>query len=137
MKLRHYRTSTLLQLPGVRSDKFNLDVLVYLHITPCTERSLSNPGIPCLSKAQVAYPCKHPIHMNVFSEELIVGSLALQIAASAGASVIITSSSDAKLEIARGLGAMHTINYRTTPDWDKEVLKLVSVCIDHRFCYSQ
>ncbi|KAJ3481431.1 hypothetical protein NLI96_g7659 [Meripilus lineatus] len=55
-----------------------------------------------------------------------VSLLALQIAASAGASVIITSSSDAKLEIARGLGAMHTINYRTTPDWDKEVLKLTN-----------
>lgn len=41
----------------------------------------------------------------------------LQLAKAAGATVIITSSSDAKLERARALGADHTINYRSTPDW--------------------
>ncbi len=41
-----------------------------------------------------------------------------------GARVIITSSSDEKLERARALGADHVINYRTTPDWEKEVLRL-------------
>ncbi|KAH7361914.1 alcohol dehydrogenase [Plectosphaerella cucumerina] len=48
----------------------------------------------------------------------------LQIAHAAGATTIITSSSDAKLEKARALGADHTINYRTTPAWDDEVLRL-------------
>jgi NADPH:quinone reductase-like Zn-dependent oxidoreductase len=38
--------------------------------------------------------------------------------------VIITSSSDKKLEQARKLGADHTINYKTTPDWEKEVMKI-------------
>lgn len=38
--------------------------------------------------------------------------------------VIITSSSDAKLEQAKQLGADHTINYRTNPDWEKEVMKI-------------
>ena len=41
-----------------------------------------------------------------------------------GASVILTSSSDEKLEFGKKLGATHTINYKTTPDWDKEVLKV-------------
>ena len=41
----------------------------------------------------------------------------LQLAKAAGATVIITSSSDAKLERARSLGADHVINYRTAPDW--------------------
>lgn len=36
----------------------------------------------------------------------------------------MTSSSDAKLEQARRLGADHTINYKTTPAWDDEVLRL-------------
>ncbi len=36
-----------------------------------------------------------------------------------GARIIATSSSDAKLERARSMGADHTINYRTTPGWDK------------------
>jgi len=48
---------------------------------------------------------------------------ALQIAKAAGAKVIITSSSDDKLELARKLGADITINYRTHPDWEAEVLK--------------
>ena len=48
---------------------------------------------------------------------------ALQIAKAAGARVVITSSSDAKLELARKLGADVTINYRTHPDWASEVQK--------------
>ncbi len=52
-----------------------------------------------------------------------VSIFALQIARMAGARVIITSSSDAKLERARALGATDTINYRSTPDWEQEVLK--------------
>ena len=53
-----------------------------------------------------------------------VSIMALQIAKIAGARVIITSSSDAKLERARALGADHGINYKTTPDWEKTVLDL-------------
>jgi NADPH:quinone reductase-like Zn-dependent oxidoreductase len=46
-----------------------------------------------------------------------VSIFALQFAKMAGATVIITSSSDEKLERARALGADHTINYRTDPEW--------------------
>ncbi|KAK0184451.1 hypothetical protein F5146DRAFT_1106034 [Armillaria mellea] len=53
-----------------------------------------------------------------------VSIFGLQFALTSGATVIATSSSDAKLEIAKKLGANHTINYNTTPDWDKEVLRL-------------
>jgi NADPH:quinone reductase-like Zn-dependent oxidoreductase len=53
-----------------------------------------------------------------------VSILTLQIAKMAGARVIITSSSDAKLERARELGADHLINYTRQPDWEKEVLDL-------------
>ncbi|KAF2830303.1 NAD(P)-binding protein [Ophiobolus disseminans] len=49
---------------------------------------------------------------------------ALQIAAAAGADVIVTSSSDEKLRKAKELGAKHTINYRTEPDWDFAVLSV-------------
>lgn len=51
-----------------------------------------------------------------------VSIFALQIAKIMGATVIITSSSDEKLERARKLGADHTINYKTTPEWGKQVL---------------
>jgi NADPH:quinone reductase-like Zn-dependent oxidoreductase len=53
-----------------------------------------------------------------------VSIFALQIAKIAGARVIITSSSDAKLEKARALGADHGINYKNTPEWDQIVLEL-------------
>lgn len=48
----------------------------------------------------------------------------LQIAAASGTQTIITSSSDDKLAQAKELGASHLINYKATPDWDKEVWKL-------------
>jgi NADPH:quinone reductase-like Zn-dependent oxidoreductase len=51
-----------------------------------------------------------------------VSIFALQFAKAAGAQVIITSSSDAKLARAKQLGADHGINYKTHPDWEREVL---------------
>jgi NADPH:quinone reductase-like Zn-dependent oxidoreductase len=53
-----------------------------------------------------------------------VATFALQLAKAAGARVIVTSSSDAKLERAKGLGADRLINYRKTPDWQDEVLRV-------------
>ncbi len=43
------------------------------------------------------------------------------MAKAAGAEVIATSSSDAKLERVRALGADHTVNYKTTPEWGTAV----------------
>jgi len=53
-----------------------------------------------------------------------VSIFALQFARLAGARALITSSSDEKLERARSLGADGCINYRTSPDWEREVMKL-------------
>ncbi|MBI1211625.1 MAG: zinc-binding dehydrogenase [Alphaproteobacteria bacterium] len=53
-----------------------------------------------------------------------VSIFALQFAKALGAKVIATSSSDAKLERARALGADHTINYKTTPDWGAKAREL-------------
>jgi NADPH:quinone reductase-like Zn-dependent oxidoreductase len=50
-----------------------------------------------------------------------VQTFALLFAKSAGARTIVTSSSDAKLERARALGADVTINYKTSENWSKEV----------------
>jgi NADPH:quinone reductase-like Zn-dependent oxidoreductase len=51
-----------------------------------------------------------------------VAILALQIAKMGGATVAITSSSDAKLAACRELGADITVNYKTTPAWHEAVL---------------
>lgn len=53
-----------------------------------------------------------------------VSIFALQFAKAAGARVIVTSSSDEKLERAKALGADAFINYKKTPDWATESRKL-------------
>ena len=53
-----------------------------------------------------------------------VSMFALQFARAAGACVIVTSSSDEKIVRARALGASDGVNYKTHPDWEKEVLAL-------------
>jgi NADPH:quinone reductase-like Zn-dependent oxidoreductase len=55
-----------------------------------------------------------------------VSIFALQFAKAAGAQVIITSSDDAKLARAKQVGADHGINYKTHPDWEREVLRLTA-----------
>lgn len=53
-----------------------------------------------------------------------VSVFALQFARLAGLRVIATSSSDEKLAKAHELGATDTINYQTTPNWEKTVREL-------------
>jgi NADPH:quinone reductase-like Zn-dependent oxidoreductase len=53
-----------------------------------------------------------------------VAVFALQLAKLAGARAIVTSSSNEKLERARKLGADATVNYRSNPEWQQEVVRL-------------
>jgi NADPH:quinone reductase-like Zn-dependent oxidoreductase len=67
--------------------------------------------------------------LRVGESVLILGTggvsiFALQFAHAAGARVIATSSSDAKLARARELGASDGINYRQHPEWQQQVLAL-------------
>jgi len=55
-----------------------------------------------------------------------VSVFGLQFAHAMGVQSIVTSSSDDKLKKARGLGARHTINYKTTPDWEKSAMEFTS-----------
>jgi len=61
-----------------------------------------------------------------------VSIFGLQFAAAAGARPIITSSSDEKLEKAKELGAIGTVNYKKNPEWEKEVQSLTgNAGVDH------
>jgi NADPH:quinone reductase-like Zn-dependent oxidoreductase len=61
-----------------------------------------------------------------------VSLFALQLAKMAGARVIVTSSSDEKLELARALGADELVNYRQTPDWGRRAVELTGgTGVDH------
>jgi len=67
--------------------------------------------------------------VNAGDTVLILGTggvslFALGFARLHGARAIVTSSSDEKLARARELGAWQCINYRATPDWQKEVLAM-------------
>ena len=57
-------------------------------------------------------------------EDGLTCALPGQLAVAAGATVIATSSSDQKLALSKELGAHHTINYRHTPEWGEEALKI-------------
>jgi NADPH:quinone reductase-like Zn-dependent oxidoreductase len=50
-----------------------------------------------------------------------VSLFGLQFGKLAGATVILTSSSDAKLDRARAMGADHVMNYRAAPNWEKRI----------------
>jgi NADPH:quinone reductase-like Zn-dependent oxidoreductase len=52
-----------------------------------------------------------------------VSCFGVQFAKMHQARIILTSSSDEKLARGRALGADVTINYKATPDWEKEILK--------------
>lgn len=52
-----------------------------------------------------------------------VAIFALQFAKAMGATAIVTSSSDAKLERAREMGADFTVNYKADPEWGETVRK--------------
>jgi NADPH:quinone reductase-like Zn-dependent oxidoreductase len=59
-----------------------------------------------------------------------VSLLALQIAKAAGARVLATSSSGEKLERVKAMGADAVINYRTTPEWGAEAMRITGG-VDH------
>jgi NADPH:quinone reductase-like Zn-dependent oxidoreductase len=61
-----------------------------------------------------------------------VSCFAVQFAKMHQARVFLTSSSDAKRELARELGADVTINYQTTPGWEQEILRQTgNAGVDH------
>jgi NADPH:quinone reductase-like Zn-dependent oxidoreductase len=74
----------------------------------------------------------HALHevAHVRSDDIVltlgtggVSSFGLLLAKAAGALVVVTSSSDEKLAEMKKLGADITVNYRSNPQWGKEVLE--------------
>ncbi len=55
-----------------------------------------------------------------------VSVFALQLANASGARVIVTSSSDEKMDKAKAMGAWETIHYGREPNWDREVWRLTN-----------
>ena len=92
--------------------------------------------LPCAGVTAWNALMEGPKAVGPGSSVLVLGTggvslLALQIAKAAGARVIATSSSDAKLDRVRALGADATINYRDIADWGAEAARLSGGGVDH------
>ncbi|TFK29173.1 alcohol dehydrogenase superfamily protein [Coprinopsis marcescibilis] len=115
------------QSPGVLTQyrSFPVEALVSI---PKHLSYVEASTLPCA--ALTAYAgLSGPVPVKAGDHVLVLGTggvsiFALQFAVASGATVIATSSSDEKLKIAQKLGAKHLINYKKTPNWDEEVLKI-------------
>lgn len=121
--------------PGVLAEQVRLRQQGALHI-PTGWSFAQAATLPCAAlTAWHALVTRGGVHAG--QTVLVLGTggvslFALQIAKMHGAKVILTSGSDAKLKRARGLGATETINYRSTPDWERQVLELTGgLGVDH------
>lgn len=95
-------------------------------------KNLSDQEAACLTCAGVTAWSALMTHGNLKAGDSVliqgtggVSMMAMQFALAAGANVVVTSSSDEKLERLRGLGVQHTINYKTTPDWARAARAMV------------
>ena len=130
---RHMSSGLGLPLPGVLTEYrcFRAESLV------AVPDYLSDEEASCLPVASVtawmAINGMRPLGQLVQDGETVlirgtggVSIAGLQIAHAQGLKTLVTSSSDTKLERAKKLGATHTINYRSHPNWQEEVLRLTS-----------
>tara|TARA_B100001121_G_scaffold48244_1_gene41666 strand:+ start:1895 stop:2893 length:999 start_codon:yes stop_codon:yes gene_type:complete len=89
--------------------------------------------IPCA--AVTAWTCIKAANIGPGDTVLLLGTggvsvLALQILKAMQANVIMTSSSNEKLQRAKELGADHTINYKENPEWGSDAFGLSNGGVD-------
>lgn len=78
-------------------------------------------GTGNLSLSVSAFPCSAQQHLMLTT----VSRFAAQFASAVGVNVIFTTSSDEKVSQLKDMGFTQFVNYKTNPDWDKEVMDLV------------
>lgn len=113
------------ELDGVLTQSRNIPAEVLVHV-PDTISDIEAATLPC-----AAVTASHALFGSVLpllpgQTALVLGTggvstFALQLAKAAGARVIVISSSNAKLDRAKALGADVGINYRDHPDWEEKV----------------
>ena len=123
--------------PGVRTTTTGCEaagmlteyaVLPASAVYPCPDNLdfAQSATLPCA--ALTAWSCLHTGEIGPGKTVLTLGTggvslFALAFAKAMGARVVITSSSDEKLERARSLGADETINYKQIEEWGAEVFQ--------------
>ncbi|WP_018412811.1 zinc-dependent alcohol dehydrogenase family protein [Methyloversatilis thermotolerans] len=121
----HYAASLGGTAPGVLTEYriFPQEALVAIPEHLSFEEAAT---LPCAALTAWNALFEGPVALRPGDTVLIQGTggvsmFALQFARAAGARIIATSSSDAKLDKVQSMGAHVLINYRTHPDWDIEV----------------
>ena len=114
-------------IPGVLAEKIVIDEQIAVK-APDYLTDIEAATLPCAA-VTAWYAIAEQAKVSSGQTVVVQGTggvslFALQIATALGAEVIITSSSDEKLERARQLGAAHGVNYGRQPDWDHAVLEL-------------
>ena len=114
-------------LPGVLAEQIVIDEQVAVQ-TPEYLTDVEAATLPCA--ATTAWYALAETAKVVPGQTVVVQGtggvsiFALQIAKALGCEVIVTSSSDDKIERAKRLGAAHGINYVRRPDWESSVLEI-------------
>ncbi|MGZ5198660.1 MAG: zinc-dependent alcohol dehydrogenase family protein [Telluria sp.] len=113
---------------GMLAQEVILDDTALVHI-PASMDYVDACTLPCAGVTAWNAIFVSSNHIKPGDTVLLLGTggvsvLGLQMARAAGLRSIITSSSDEKLRRARALGAHHTINYRSMPEWHEEVLRV-------------
>lgn len=121
------------ELPGDTCDgwlqQYKLFAASALVATPPHLSDLQAATLPCAGVTAWSALAEADIGKGDVVVTLGTGGVSLfgvQLAAALGATVILTSSSDTKLELGSRLGATHLINYRATPEWHTEVQRLTA-----------
>ena len=112
---------------GVLAERFVLDTAGVIK-TPAYMSDAQAATLPCAALT-AWHALTQPRAVLAGETVLLLGTggvsvFAQQFCQVMGARTIVTSSSDAKLERMRSLGADATINYRSTPEWQQAVLDL-------------
>ncbi len=116
-------------IPGVLAEKIVIDEQIAVK-APDYLTDIEAATLPCAA-VTAWYAIAEQAKVSSGQTVVVQGTggvslFALQIATALGAEVIVTSSSDEKLERATQLGAAHGVNYGRQPDWDHAVLEITA-----------
>ncbi|KQU52339.1 hypothetical protein ASG84_25145 [Rhodococcus sp. Leaf278] len=125
--LEHRSTALGMTVDGMLAEYALVHENAVVHVPECLSyveaASLPCAAVSAWSALHVVAPLQ-PGHTILVQGTGGVALFGLQIARIFGARVLAITSSDDKAEILRGLGADAVVNYRTTPDWEREILDL-------------
>lgn len=126
-RAEYHARSLGFSIDGMLADQVLLQENAFVHL-PAYMSHIEAASLPCAavtawSALNIATPLQ-PGQTVLVQGTGGVALFALQVARMFGARVLAITSSDEKAEKLKELGAEAVVNYRTFPDWDREILAL-------------